>query len=192
MNTTTAINGQTVRELFGTQLNTGRAIFVGIQNTRNEDYKQLVIVQEVSFEDGSQDINQILLGWKNTNLLFCWRNVNSSILSPVINKLQPGMFLDEVMEIITPQAKGISFNLKLEEYTKNTNPALYLNSVVKPEQEGKNGASPKINPQTNEVITYQGEPIYRAVEMVMGNAIHIKLKDNEMENSVKPNPFMQM
>lgn len=188
--TAVSINGQMVREHFSQQLATGRAFLVGISNTRNPDYKQLIIVQEVAFSDGQQDINQMLLGWKNTNLLFCWRNVSTAIISPVMDKLKPGMFLDDVMALITPAAKGMTFNLRLEEYTQETNPALYIASVAKPEQEGKTGASPKINPETSEVMTYNGKPIYRAVELVAGVANHIKLKDEDNVEAQKPNPFM--
>jgi hypothetical protein len=195
MNTKVSINGQMVREHFADQLATGRAFFVGISDTRNADYKQLILVQEASFSDGPQDINQLLLGWKNTNLLFCWRNVSTAIISPVMDKLKPGMFLDEVMALITPAAKGMTFNLRLEEYTQETNPALFITSVVRPEQEGRTGASPKINPETNEVITYNSKPIYRTVEVVAGEANHVRLKDgnnsaSESAEAQKPSPFV--
>jgi hypothetical protein len=183
-----AINGQFVRETFPNQLESGRAFLVDVKDTVNPKYKQLVVVQEATMgPDENQDINSLLLGWNNKNLLFCWRTVESSIYDKISDKLKTGMFVDELFALLG--AKG-SFNLELKEYTQKTEPMLYRDNVLVPEAEGRNGASPKINPETDEVMTYQGEPIYRITSLVQGEANHLRLKDSSTGEAAKPSPFV--
>ncbi len=168
----TTLTNPEIKERFAAQLRTGRAFIVGLKPTTNPDYKQLEIVQSVELGDRTPSVTAALLGWSTDTILRSWQNVKTEIANRIAAVITPGAFADDVMAQVGLTGE---FNLQLTEYTEETEPILYNRNVTQQILAGKAGASPKKNPSTDAVITYQGKPVYRNVQLVPGDAVNTLL-----------------
>ena len=177
----TTLTNLEIKERFAEQLRTGRAFIVGLKPTTNPDYKQLEIVQSVELGDRTPSVTAALLGWSTETILRSWQNVKTEIATRIAAVITPGAFADDVMAQVG--LTGV-FNLQLTEYTEETEPIMYSRNVTQPILEGKTGASPKKNPATDTIITYQGKPVYRNVQLVPGDAINTLLMSDSRTSVV--------
>jgi hypothetical protein len=115
------------------------------------------------------------MGWNNQTILRAWQNVSTTVLEQL--NPQEGELVNEAFPRVNLRG---SFNLQIEEYTEETNALEYEANVVAPARAGRNGASPKINPSTNEAITYNSSPVYRKVSIVAGVPRHTLLQTDSV------------
>lgn len=165
-----------IQERFAEQLASGRVFLVDVKDTRNPEVKQLEFAQRVELTDreGSDaDILQTLMNWSTGTILRTWQNASTQVLGDL--ELTPGQPADTLLA-----RAGLTgpFSLQITEYTEETDPLKYNRNVVTPILEQRSGAKAKINPSTNEVVTYQGKAVYRDVTLVRtANLKHTILKD---------------
>lgn len=185
---TQVLNVATISEKFQAQMDSGKAIIVGTKPTKNPQYVQLVIAQSIAVDssDSASDVNSLLLGWSNKTTLMHWRNVEKSIFDKMAPKEG-----EEVVEAFKRLNPGVSSaSLQLVEYTSDTDVLRFRKNVELPAANNRAGAKPKINPSTGEVITYNGLPVFRDVELVINaEPTHVTLRGNSSA-SVEEAPAM--
>jgi hypothetical protein len=171
----TTLTNAELSQQFAEKLSTKRAFIVGVKPTRNPEIKQLEIAQAVELRGASSgtNITALLMGWSDTTILRAWQNIKVEILATL--DVRPGDFADDIMQRLGVNGE---FNLQLTEYTQETEPFMYNQNVVVPTMEGRTGATPKKNPSTDQVVTYDGNPVFRAVKLVEGGAQHVLLQSD--------------
>ena len=179
----TTLSNSELSQQFAAKLSTGRAFIVGVKSTRNPEIKQLEIAQAVELRGTSSgtNITALLMGWSDTTILRAWQNIKVEILATL--NVMPGDFADDIMQRLGVNGE---FNLQLTEYTEETEPFMYNQNVTVPMLEGRNGASPKKNPSTDQVVTSGNKPVFRSVKLVEGGSTHLLLQsDTVSRNSVE-------
>lgn len=167
-----------IQQRFASQLSSGRVFLVDVKDTKNPDVKQLEFAQQAdlgSNQGSDADILQTLMGWSTGTILRTWQNASMQVLEGI--SLTPGAFAEDVLA-----QTGLAgpFSLQVTEYTEETDPLKYNQNVIAPIHEGRAGAKAKVNPSTDEVITYQGKPVYRHVALVRtANLKNTLLRDSQ-------------
>lgn len=201
-----------LRASFAAQLATGKPFICAIQRTKNNDFVQLEIAQEVPTSDSPTeglDLNAIFLGWNSSTILRAWRNVDLSKPTSLLvtgknaagelvlgtfqlkkSGMNPvGMLVEEMMAIEVLNDEVLPFTLKLVEYTEETDPMEYHSSVIARIQKEQSPAQPKRNPSTDAVVKHNGYPVYRKTDLVQAQfdkAKHIQKLPADVV-SVEPN-----
>lgn len=174
------MNNSELSEKYAEQLKTGKSFIYGIKDTVNPNQKQLEIAQQVEtgVEQGTIDFNAVSLGWKNTTINRHWQGISTENLAKMGGNTVIGKSVSEAYAALFG-GEIIPVSIKVDQYTKVTEPLLFKSNVIDPIHAGREGAKPMLNPQTGATIKHNGEEIYRRTSLAQGEynpAVHgIKL-----------------
>jgi hypothetical protein len=152
-------------EVYGKILETGLAVAVSVEDTKNPAYKNVQIAQYIQSEDNNE-VNSIILGW-NRNLVRAWKVMPVDI---AINKgkLTEGMVLNELFTNVAGRSisdvnilvketfEPITYQVKGEEGVRTRPFKVY----------------PVGHPQAGQAVLVDGKNVYREVEIIIGKANH--------------------
>lgn len=144
-----ALNDSQVKEQFSEQLASGKPFIAEIKDTKNADFRQMMVVQQRSLANAKpvDQVQRLFLGWSDTReaILRAWHNVD--VKKTTINP-EVGMYLPEGFKLVVIE------DCVPESWEDETGEIQYQDPKIYPNEHKQAG---------EEIKTKDGHPIYRHV-----------------------------